>query len=234
MKLSVVIPVYNEKGTITEIVRRVEQVSLGTNEKEIVIVDDCSTDGTREIIQDIGRSHCVLLLEKNRGKGGALKAGIKESTGDIIVFQDADLEYDPNDFPGLLKPILAGEASIVFGSRFLGQRFRPWGKGSTMHPSHWAGNKLLTLIFNVLYGTHLTDVEPCYKMFRREVLKSVQVAADRFEYDIELMCKLVRRGHRIVQLPIRYNPRSFGEGKKISWKDGITALKTMVKYRFSD
>jgi glycosyltransferase involved in cell wall biosynthesis len=232
-KLSIIIPVYNEKNSIEELVRRVEKADTGKVGKEIIIVDDCSSDGSREIIKKMKGDYRKILLEKNGGKGAALKAGIKAATGDFIIFQDADLEYDPNDYRKLLKPILEGKASITFGSRFEGARFIPFGKARTMHPMHWIGNKGLVFAFNVLYGTKLSDAEPCYKMFRTDLLKKIDVKADRFEYDIELMCKIVKEGEQIIQMPISYDPRDFSEGKKINWKDGVKALTTMIKYRFS-
>jgi len=232
VKLSVVIPVYNEKDTLQELLRRVERVKLPL-EKEIIVVDDFSTDGSREMVSMLPNRFLKILQPQNRGKGAALKAGIAVSSGEFIIFQDADLEYNPEDFTTLLQPVLRGETDMVFGSRFTDQHLALFGKERTMHLTHWAGNKALTLIFNTLYHTGLTDVEPCYKLFRSEVLRSVSVSADRFEYDIELMCKLVRKGYRVRQLPIRYAPRSFTEGKKISWKDGLVALRTMLQCRFS-
>lgn len=232
MKLSIIVPVYNEKDTLRQIVKRIESVNLGKIKKEIILVDDCSADGSRDVMKSMKGNYIRLYHKKNAGKGAALKTGIHASTGDFIIFQDADLEYDPNDYRRLLKPILNKETSIVFGSRFSkNSKFIP--KKQTMHPMHWIGNKGLTFVFNVLYGTNLTDVEPCYKLFTGKILKSVDVRSDRFEYDIELMCKLVKKGHRIVQLPIKYAPRDFKEGKKINWKDGIIAFMTMVKHRFS-
>jgi len=231
-KLSIIIPVYNEKGSIGEIVKRVDKADTGKAAKEIIIADDCSTDGSREIIRKMRGNYVKVFLEKNGGKGAALKAGIRKATGNIIIFQDADLEYDPNDYRKLMQPIVEGKASITFGSRFDGKQFVPFGKNRTMHPMHWIGNKGLVIAFNFLYGTRLTDAEPCYKMFRADLLKKIYVKADRFEYDIELMCKIVKLGEKIVQMPISYSPRDFSEGKKINWKDGFKALATMIKYRF--
>ncbi len=232
MKLSIVIPVYNEAKTIKELLKRINQVDLRKIRKEIILVDDFSTDGSRKVIEKLDKKYIKVFQPRNMGKGAALKAGIKISSGDFIIFQDADLEYDPNDYKKLLEPILDKKTNISFGTRFVGQEFKLFGKHKTMHSTHWIGNKFLTLAFNFLYGTKLTDVEPCYKLFRSSILKSIKVNTNRFEYDIELMCKLVRKGHKIMQLPIKYNPRRFEEGKKINWKDGVAALLTMVRNRF--
>lgn len=232
MKLSIIIPVYNEAKTLKGLLARIEKVNLGKIRKEIILIDDCSTDGSREVIKKLAGKYVKILLTKNRGKGAAIKAGIKKATGDFIIFQDADLEYDPNDYAKLAKPLIEDKADIVIGSRFIGKKFVPFGKNKTPHRIHWIGNKSLNFIFNLLYGTSLTDIEPCYKIFRSEVLKSINVTSNRFEYDIELMCKAVKKGYKLMQLPISYNPRSFMEGKKITWRDGIKAAYYMLKYRF--
>jgi len=232
MKISIIIPVYNEAKTIKELLRRINKVDLGKIKKEIILVDDFSTDGSRDVIKKLDKKYIKILQPKNMGKGAALKAGIKVSSGDFIIFQDADLEYDPNDYKKLLKPILDKKTNISFGTRFVNQEFRILGRKKTMHSAHWIGNKFLTFAFNFLYSTKLTDVEPCYKLFKQDILKNTKVDTNRFEYDIELMCKLVKKGQKIVQLPIKYNPRRFDEGKKINWKDGVVALWTMIRNRF--
>lgn len=234
MKLSIIIPVYNEPITIKDIVKKVEKVKLGDVKKEIIIVDDGSTDSTTDIIKKLNGKYVRVFQKKNQGKGAALKAGIKKATGDIIVFQDADLEYDPNDYVALMQPILKEKTEVTFGSRFINQKLNIFGKERSPHVLHWFGNKFLTSAFNFLYGTKLTDAEPCYKMFKSKVLKNIKVKSNRFEYDIELMCKLVKKKHKIIQLPINYHPRTFEEGKKINWRDGIVAFSTMIKYRFTD
>ncbi len=232
MKLSILIPIYNEKRTLQEIIAKVAAVDIGAAKKEIILIDDSSTDGSSELIQSLEGDYIKLFLKKNKGKGGALKCGIKAATGDCIIFQDADLEYDPEDYKSLLEPILKQQTEIVYGSRFAKPKFNIFGKSSDIYLTHLLGNKILVLVFNLLYNTKLTDVEPCYKLFKTKILKSVTVNANGFEYDIELMCKLARKGHLVIQLPIKYKPRSFLEGKKISWKDGVTAIKTMLKFRF--
>lgn len=235
MKLSIIIPVYNEAETLLKLLKKVDSVKLGKILKEMILVDDCSTDGSRDIIRRLGNNYVKIFQGKNQGKGAALKAGIKAATGNFIIFQDADLEYDPGDYGRLLRPILKNDAEIVIGSRFVNQKFVMFGKNKTPHQIHWIGNKSLTFIFNLLYRTKLTDVEPCYKLFRSDVLKNIEVASNGFEYDIELMCKAIKKGHKMVQLPIRFNPRSYEEGKKIAtWKDGFKAAYYMLKHRFSD
>lgn len=230
--LSIIIPVYNEKNSIKKIIEKVMQANIGDFKKEIIIVDDCSTDGSKDIIKKLNGNFITIFFEKNRGKGAALKAGINASKGNLIIFQDADLEYDPNDYYSLMKPLIEDKTRVCFGSRLAGKKFKLFSKDPTMHPLHFVGNTFLTFAFNFLYGTNLTDAEPCYKMFKADVLKHTNVIADRFEYDIELMCRLAKKGEKIYQIPINYNPRGFEEGKKINWKDGVKAFLTMIKFRF--
>tara|TARA_Y100000310_G_scaffold202413_1_gene202578 strand:+ start:16045 stop:16746 length:702 start_codon:yes stop_codon:yes gene_type:complete len=232
MKLSILIPVYNEVNTINKLLKNIENVNLKNIEKEIILIDDYSTDGSRELIKKLNKKYIKIFQDKNQGKGAALKKGISASTGDFIIFQDADLEYNPQDYNKLIGPILKKKSNIVIGSRFVDKQFKILGKGKTIHPTHWIGNKGLTTLFNLIYRTNLTDIEPCYKIFKTELLKEIRMKSDGFEYDIELMCKLTKKGHKIIQLPIDYVPRTFNEGKKINWKDGIIALWIMIKYKF--
>jgi len=228
VKLSVVIPVYNEVGTIKEIVSRVQAVDL---EKEIIIVDDGSTDGTRELLPEITLSHeniRVLYHDRNQGKGAALRTGFEGATGDIVIIQDADLEYDPREYPVLLAPILDGRADIVYGSRFLG------GPHRVLFFWHYLGNKFLTLLSNALTNLNLTDMETCYKVFRREVLSDIQLKSNRFGFEPEFTAKIAKKGFRIYETSISYSGRTYAEGKKIGWKDGVKAIFAIIWFRFFD
>jgi glycosyltransferase involved in cell wall biosynthesis len=228
VRLSVVIPVYNEVETIQEIVRRVQAVDL---EKEIIIVDDGSTDGTREHLQGISlaqKNVRVFYHDRNQGKGAALRTGFELTTGDIVIIQDADLEYDPTEYPVLLGPILDGRADIVYGSRFLG------GPRRVLFFWHYLGNKFLTLLSNALTNLNLTDMETCYKVFRREVLSDIQFKSNRFGFEPEFTAKIARKDFRIYETPISYSGRTYAEGKKIGWKDGAKAIFAIVWFRFFD
>jgi glycosyltransferase involved in cell wall biosynthesis len=229
MKLSIIMPVYNERETLAEILSQVRAVELPEVEKEILVVDDGSDDGTHEIIADearVGDLH-VFRHERNRGKGAAVRTAIKHASGDLLLIQDADLEYDPRDYPKLVQPIVEGRVTVVYGSRFLGPR-------KAMLFWHMLGNKLLTLTTNILYNSILSDMETCYKCFRADVVKDIPLHAKRFELEPEITAKVLKRGHRIFEVPISYYGREYYEGKKISWRDAPLAFWTLVKYRFVD
>jgi glycosyltransferase involved in cell wall biosynthesis len=224
-RLSVIVPVFNERNTVAEIVRRMRSVDLPV-EREIVIVDDGSDDGTRDVLTQLGDSTVrVVKHPVNRGKGAAIRTGLEHATGDVVLVQDADLEYDPEDWPKLLAPVLKGRARVVYGSRFTGER-------RNMLFLHWVGNRFLSLVTNILYNSTLSDMETCYKLFERNVLDGIQLRAERFDFEPEFTAKILRRGVRIYEVPISYAGREPHEGKKITWRDGVTALWTLVKYRF--
>ena len=228
MKLSVIMPVYNEEATLEEIVRR---VLAEAHDKELVIVDDGSTDGTREVLARLQQAEPqrvrVLLQPRNQGKGAAVRRGIAEARGEVILIQDADLEYDPEDYPLLLEPLEQGRADVVYGSRFLGVHRGFSGL-------HLAGNRFLTVATNLLYRARLTDMETCYKAVRAELLQSLKLRGNTFDIEPEITAKLLKRRVRLCEVPIHYQGRDFSEGKKIHWHDGFLALWTLLKYRFVD
>jgi glycosyltransferase involved in cell wall biosynthesis len=246
VKLSIIMPVYNEVVTLEEIIQRVRAVDLTVNEdgrnplfdspitleREIVIIDDGSTDGTRAILDrwqaEAAGDLQIIYHLRNGGKGAALRTGFEHATGDIFVIQDADLEYDPRDYIKLLEPILEGRTPVVYGSRFLG------GPRSAMSLTHTLGNKGVTWLTNLLYGTILSDMETCYKCFRRDVIANVPLHSRRFEIEPELTAKILKRGYSIFEVPISYNGREFHEGKKLTWRDGFSAILTLIRYRFVD
>ncbi len=227
MKLSVVIPVYNEVKNVAEILRRVQATGLAS---EIVVVDDCSQDGTRPILQQMdGKNRIrVLLHDRNQGKGAAVRTGMQHAQGDIILIQDADLEYDPRDYPMLLHPLEEARADVVYGSRFLG------GPRRAAMFWHMIANQLLTFMTNILYDTILTDMETGYKVFRREVVQGMKLRASRFDFEPEFTAKILKRHHRIYEVPISFNPRDYSEGKKIKMRDAFIAMWTLLRYRFTD
>ena len=228
MKLSVIVPVYNEEKTIREILAKINSVQLSID-KEIIIVDDFSTDSTREILRNIKDKNIrTFYHEKNSGKGYSIRTGLQHITGDIIIIQDADLEYNPEEYPKLLQPILDGKTDVVYGSRY---------KGKVIGPnllSHLYGNKILTFITRILYLQNISDMETCYKVFKKEVLKDIKLKAKRFDFEPEITAKIIKKGYKIYEVPITYRSRLFDEGKKITWKDGIKALYYLIKYRFTD
>jgi glycosyltransferase involved in cell wall biosynthesis len=224
-KLSVIVPVYNERNTVVEILRRMRAVDLPID-REFVVVDDGSTDGTRAVLTQLGDSTVKILTHpQNRGKGAAIRTGLQHVTGDLVLIQDADLEYDPDDWQKLIAPVLKGRAVVVYGSRFTGEH-------RNMLFLHWAGNRALSLVTNLLYNTTLSDMETCYKLFDRNVLDSITLKSDKFDFEPEVTAKVLRQGIRIYEVPISYAGREFDEGKKITWRDGFAALIALVKYRF--
>ncbi|HAX82018.1 MAG TPA: glycosyl transferase [Actinobacteria bacterium] len=223
--LSIIVPVYNERSTVAESIRRVREVPLPLD-REIIVVDDGSTDGSHDIVKRLGDSTVrVFRQDKNMGKGAAIRRGVAECRGDIVVVHDADLEYDPRDFPRMLTPILEGKAKVVYGSRFTGEH-------RNMMFWHWMGNRFLSLVTNVLYNTTLSDMETCYKMVDGELLRSLRLTANRFDIEPQVTAKILRTGTRIWEVPISYAGREIDEGKKISWRDGFPALWTLVRIRF--
>jgi glycosyltransferase involved in cell wall biosynthesis len=224
--LSVIVPVYNERVTVAEVIRRIRAVDVPLD-VEVIVVDDGSSDGTDKVLSALGDSMVRILTHPvNRGKGAAIRTGLASARGDLVLVQDADLEYDPEDWPRLLEPILRGKARVVYGSRFTGER-------KNMLPMHWIGNRFLSLVTNLLYSSTMSDMETCYKLFDRQVLEGITIESDRFEFEPEITAKVLRRGFRIYEVPISYAGREMSEGKKITWRDGLGALRALIKYRFS-
>ncbi|MBC8500728.1 MAG: glycosyltransferase family 2 protein [Nanoarchaeota archaeon] len=227
-KLSVIIPVYNEKRTLLKLLEKVKKVDLGDIKKEILIVDDFSTDGTRDILKKINDPKIKIFFhKKNYGKGIAIRTALKNITGDIVIIQDADMEYDPNDYSNLIKPIIDGRAEVVYGNRF--------HKGhNPKYIVYYLGNILLSVITGLLYRNKVSDIETCYKVIKREVYNNINLRAKRFDFEPEITAKILKKGYKIYEVPIWYRCRDFKEGKKINWRDGIEAIWTLVRYRFSN
>jgi dolichol-phosphate mannosyltransferase len=227
-RLSIIIPSFNEEGTLVELLRRVETADIGAVEKQIVIVDDGSTDSTRELLRIHAAEHTVILSERNEGKGAAIRRGLEAATGDIIIIQDADLEYNPDNYADLIAPILDGRARVVYGSRERNANNR-----THSGVAYYAGGKFLSSLTNLLYGSAITDEPTCYKVFDASLLKSIPLVCSRFEFCPEVTAKVLRRGIPILEVPIDYFPRKKHEGKKIRWRDGVEAIWTLIRYRFS-
>ena len=228
-KVSIIIPVFNEKDTILELLERVEQAKFSDLEKEIILVDDCSSDGTGEIINELKDKYKVFSHPKNQGKGAAIRTAVKEATGDFVVIQDADLEYAPDDYDKLLPLLINDEADVVYGSRFK----NPENMKNFILKNKIA-NKFLTILTNLLYGASITDMETCYKAFKREFIQGITIKANRFDFEPEITAKVMKRKARLKEVAISYNGRGHDEDKKINWKDGIHAILTIIKYRFID
>ncbi len=222
MKISIVIPVYNEEKTVQEMIAKVRQIPFG---KEIIVVDDGSTDKTAEILHSLQEGSLVLLRhEQNKGKGAALRTGFSRASGEIIIIQDADLEYNPEDYPALLQPILEGKADVVYGSRFLG------GPHRVLFFWHYAGNRFLTLLSNILSNLNLSDMETGYKVFKKEVLNQIKLKSNRFGFEPEFTIKIAKKKMRVYEVPISYYGRDYSEGKKITWKDGFAAIYALFRF----
>jgi len=231
-KISVVIPVYNESRTIVEVIGRVKaSIARQKLDAEIIVVNDGSKDDSAAIIETIPGIHFVNKL-KNGGKGSAVKAGFAAATGDILLIQDADLEYNPDDYTAVIAPIVKGETEVTMGSRFLKEKIVFFGKKKSPYLTHYLGNRMIIWLTNVLYWNHATDYEGCYKAFPLQVIRSIPIRSDGFEYDNELICKILRKGYKIVEVPIEYHPRSYESGKKITWRHGVRMLWAIIKYRF--
>ena len=226
--LSIIVPVFNEEKTVLPLLEKVKKVRLMGLRKQIIVVNDGSSDGTAKLLGKLkDKDIQIFHHEVNRGKGAAIRTAIPHTTGDYVVIQDADLEYDPSDYEKLLAPLLNGSADVVYGSRFLGAH-------RAFLFLHYLGNKFLNLLTNILYNTILTDMETCYKVFKGDILRGLKLRSNRFEFEPEVTAKILKKGYKLYELPISYHGRGFEEGKKITWRDGITALVTLIRYRFLD
>ncbi len=228
-KVSIIIPVFNEKDTILLLLEKVIEANFSGLEKEIILVDDCSTDGTTKILENLKSKYTILFHEKNQGKGAAIRTAIKEATGDYIVIQDADLEYLPDDYNKLLPLLINDEADVVYGSRFKNKE-----NSKNFILKNKIANKFLTILTNILYGAEITDMETCYKAFKSSFIKNIKIKANRFDFEPEITAKILKQKVRLKEVPISYAGRGHEEGKKINWKDGIHAILTLIKYRFID
>ena len=235
VKLSVVIPVYNEEKTILKVISEVKKIKIGNVAKELIIVDDFSTDKTRDILRRVnGKNIKIYYHSKNMGKGAAIRTALKHCSGGIIAIQDADLEYNPKNIARLIKPILNGTSDVVYGPRFAGTKLVLFGKNKTPLPLHLIGNRGLTLLTNILYFNSITDMETGCKIFKRSVIDNIELKASRFDFEPEITAKILKKGYKIKEIPIGFRPRTIEEGKKITWRDGIKAAYYLLKYRFFD
>lgn len=234
MTLSIVIPVFNEEKTIKLLLNKVNEIKLPGIKKEIVVVDDCSFDNTNKVLEGLKFKFKYFKHKQNLGKGAAIRTGVKQAAGDLIIIQDADLEYDPSYYIKMLEPIFTKKAEVVYGSRLTNYPLNLWGSKKTVLPAHLIANKLLTFLTNLLYGSNLTDMETGYKLFKKELLKVIVLKSNRFDFEAEITAKILKRKIPIIEVPISVKPRSYKEGKKIGWKDGISAIWTLLKYRFLD
>ncbi len=234
--LSIIIPVFNEEKTVKELLKKVGEVNLQKDfKKEIIVIDDCSTDQTSAVLSKVKFVKFKFLQhKKNLGKGAAIKTGLNEASGEFIIIQDADLEYDPWDYNRLLEPIIQNRSEVVYGTRLVNYPLKLWGRNKTVLPSHLIANKFLTALFNFIYGSNLTDMETCYKLFSKEILNKISLKSNRFEFEPEITSKIVKAGFDIIEVPIKVKPRNYEEGKKIGFVDGLKAIWTILKFRFSD
>lgn len=233
MKLSIIIPIFNEEKTIDKVLKRILAVKLPKNiVKEIVVVDDGSTDDSPKLLRKWKMKIKYIRHLENKGKGASIRTGLSQTNGDIIIIQDADLEYDPSYYPLLLKPILENGVKVIYGSRLINYPLRLFGKNKTILPAHLVANKILTFLTNLLYGGKLTDMETGYKVFKREITKNILLETDHFDFEAEITAKILKNKLSIIEIPITVNPRTYKQGKKIGWRDGVVAIWTLIKYRF--